>query len=61
MPGELPLVCLLYTVSGMEADDGNTRGPEVENWFGAGESEDPAIDHGWLHLPFMALSDGAHA
>lgn len=37
------------------------RGPEVESWFGAEEGTDPAEDYGWGLLPFMALSDGAHA
>ncbi len=37
------------------------RGPEVENWFGAEEGTDPAVDNEWPLLPFMALSDGAHA
>lgn len=39
----------------------HARGPEVEAWFGAEEGKDPAIEHGWSLLPFMALSDGAHA
>lgn len=37
------------------------RGPEVETWFGAEEGEDPAVVNDWGLLPFMALSDGAHA
>lgn len=37
------------------------RGPEVESWFGAPPGTDPAADYGWSLLPFMALSDGAHA
>ncbi|KAF3767378.1 hypothetical protein M406DRAFT_288392 [Cryphonectria parasitica EP155] len=37
------------------------RGPEVESWFGTAEGTDPAVDYGWSLLPFMALSDGAHA
>ncbi|KAL7773924.1 hypothetical protein CFE70_003892 [Pyrenophora teres f. teres 0-1] len=36
-------------------------GPEVETWLGAEEGTDPAIDNDWSLLPFMALSDGAHA
>lgn len=37
------------------------RGPEVERWFGVPEGSDPAADYDWPLLPFMALSDGAHA
>lgn len=37
------------------------RGPEVESWFGAEESTDPAAINDWPLLPFMALSDGSHA
>lgn len=51
--GFLPLV----TVVGFH----HARGPEVEGWFGAEEGVDPAVEHGWSLLPFMALSDGAHA
>ncbi|KAM0197651.1 hypothetical protein ACHAPA_002693 [Fusarium lateritium] len=47
----------LVTVVGFH----HARGPEVENWFGAEEGSDPAADYGWSLLPFMALSDGAHA
>ncbi|KAK7409469.1 hypothetical protein QQX98_008377 [Neonectria punicea] len=47
----------LVTVVGFH----HARGPEVENWFGADEGSDPAVDFGWSLLPFMALSDGAHA
>ncbi|KAJ4270441.1 hypothetical protein NW762_002123 [Fusarium torreyae] len=47
----------LVTVVGFH----HARGPEVENWFGADEGSDPAADYGWSLLPFMALSDGAHA
>lgn len=39
----------------------HARGPEVEKWFGAEEGHDPAADYDWTLLPFMALSDGAHA
>jgi hypothetical protein len=37
------------------------RGPEVELWLGAEEGIDPAIENEWGLLPFMALTDGAHA
>ncbi|KAF5610046.1 uncharacterized protein FSUBG_3575 [Fusarium subglutinans] len=47
----------LVTVVGFH----HARGPEVENWFGADDESDPAADYGWSLLPFMALSDGAHA
>lgn len=47
----------LVTVVGFH----HARGPEVESWFGADEGSDPATDYGWTLLPFMALSDGAHA
>ncbi|KAH7145848.1 transport protein Avl9-domain-containing protein [Dactylonectria estremocensis] len=47
----------LVTVVGFH----HARGPEVETWFGADEESDPALDFGWSLLPFMALSDGAHA
>ncbi|UNI21884.1 hypothetical protein JDV02_007833 [Purpureocillium takamizusanense] len=52
-PGFAPFV----TVVGFH----HARGPEVETWFGADEGTDPAVDFGWSLLPFMALSDGAHA
>ncbi|RKF56662.1 Late secretory pathway protein AVL9 [Erysiphe neolycopersici] len=39
----------------------HARGPEIENWFGASPGSDPAIENDWSLLPFMALSDGAHA
>lgn len=47
----------LVTVVGFH----HARGPEVEAWFGADEGSDPAAEYGWTLLPFMALSDGAHA
>ncbi|KAM0246802.1 hypothetical protein ACHAQJ_010094 [Trichoderma viride] len=53
MSGFTPLV----TVVGFH----HARGPEVESWFGADEGVDPAAKYGWTLLPFMALSDGAHA
>ncbi len=37
------------------------RGPEIESWFGVEAGTDPAIENDWSFLPFMALSDGAHA
>ncbi|KAL2257123.1 hypothetical protein VTK26DRAFT_634 [Humicola hyalothermophila] len=39
----------------------HARGPEVERWFGVEEGRDPAAEYDWTLLPFMALSDGAHA
>lgn len=39
----------------------HARGPEVEAWFGVEEGFDPAAEFSWTLLPFMALSDGAHA
>jgi hypothetical protein len=47
----------LVTVVGFH----HARGPEVETWFGAEEGFDPAVEYDWPLLPFMALSDGAHA
>jgi hypothetical protein len=47
----------LVTVVGFH----HARGPEVESWFGAEEGFDPATEYNWSLLPFMALSDGAHA
>ncbi|KAJ9154813.1 Lalv9 family protein [Pleurostoma richardsiae] len=52
-PGFIPLV----TVVGFH----HARGPEVETWFGVPEGSDPAVENDWPLLPFMALSDGAHA
>ncbi|KAH8597283.1 transport protein Avl9-domain-containing protein [Bisporella sp. PMI_857] len=51
--GFVPLVTVV--------DFHHARGPEVESWFGAEEGHDPAVDYEWPLLPFMALSDGAHA
>ncbi|PBP24745.1 hypothetical protein BUE80_DR004302 [Diplocarpon rosae] len=51
--GFVPLV----TVVGFH----HARGPEVESWFGVPAGVDPAVDNEWPLLPFMALSDGAHA
>ncbi|KAF2621880.1 hypothetical protein BU25DRAFT_482128 [Macroventuria anomochaeta] len=48
-----PLVCII--------DFHHARGPEVEAWIGLENGEDPAVEHDWPLLPFMALSDGAHA
>lgn len=42
-------------------DFNHARGPEVESWFGVEEGFDPAAEFGWSLLPFMALTDGAHA
>ncbi|KAF2401977.1 hypothetical protein EJ06DRAFT_370124 [Trichodelitschia bisporula] len=39
----------------------HARGPEVETWIGVEEGSDPATENEWPLLPFMALSDGAHA
>ncbi|KAL8999585.1 MAG: hypothetical protein Q9188_005839, partial [Gyalolechia gomerana] len=36
-------------------------GPEIESWFGVEDGTDPAADNEWSFLPFMALTDGAHA
>jgi hypothetical protein len=51
--GFIPLVSVV--------DFHHARGPEVEKWFGAEEGRDPAVEYDWTLLPFMALSDGAHA
>lgn len=47
----------LVTVVGFH----HARGPEVETWFGVEDGFDPAVEFDWSLLPFMALSDGAHA
>ncbi|KAI1253395.1 hypothetical protein MGN70_005603 [Eutypa lata] len=52
-PGFTPLVSVV--------DFHHARGPEVEKWFGVEEDRDPAAEYDWTLLPFMALSDGAHA
>jgi len=36
-------------------------GPEIELWLGCAPDTDPALENDWGLLPFMALSDGAHA
>ena len=46
-----PLVCVV--------DFHHARGPEIEHWLGAGES-DPASDNDWQLIPYQALPDGAH-
>lgn len=51
--GFIPLVSVV--------DFHHARGPEVEKWFGVEEGRDPAAEWDWTLLPFMALSDGAHA
>ncbi|KAM0178005.1 hypothetical protein ACHAPF_003975 [Botrytis cinerea] len=51
--GFVPLVTVV--------DFHHARGPEVEYWFGAEKGTDPAVENEWPLLPFMALSDGAHA
>ncbi|KAI8624283.1 hypothetical protein F5Y19DRAFT_480793 [Xylariaceae sp. FL1651] len=51
--GFIPLVAVV--------DFHHHRGPEVEKWFGVAEGRDPAAEWDWTLLPFMALSDGAHA
>jgi hypothetical protein len=37
------------------------RGPEIETWLGVEEGTDPAVENDWSNLPFMSLTDGAHA
>ncbi|CAK7275227.1 hypothetical protein SEPCBS57363_006573 [Sporothrix epigloea] len=52
--GFTPLLCVV--------DFHHARGPEAEMWFGASNvAQDPAVHYNWPLLPFMALSDGAHA
>ena len=46
-----PLVCVV--------DFHHARGPEIERWFGAGDS-DPTTENDWGLIPYMALPDGAH-
>lgn len=46
-----PLVCVV--------DFHHARGPEIERWLGAGES-DPTVENDWHLIPYMALPDGAH-
>ncbi|KAF1949720.1 LAlv9 family protein-like protein [Byssothecium circinans] len=53
MAGFTPIVCIV--------DFHHARGPEIEKWLGVEEGTDPAIDNDWSLLPFMALTDGAHA
>ena len=47
-----PLVCVV--------DFHHARGPEIEHWFGNGDSGASA-DNDWHLIPYMALPDGAHA
>jgi hypothetical protein len=57
-PTEPPVLSMpLVTV----VDFHHARGPETEMWFGAPAGTDPGVDYDWPLLPFMALSDGAHA
>ena len=46
-----PLVCVV--------DFHHARGPEIEHWLGA-EDSDPTVDNDWHLIPYMALPDGAH-
>ncbi|KAH7012369.1 transport protein Avl9-domain-containing protein [Macrophomina phaseolina] len=48
-----PIVCIV--------DFHHARGPEVETWLGVENGSDPSAENDWPLLPFMALSDGAHA
>lgn len=45
----------------MAVTDTAVRGPEIELWLGTEQGADPAVENDWSLLPFMALSDGAHA
>ena len=54
MPGKYPRQLSISSLN-------TGRGPEIESWFGVEDGEDPAADNDWSFLPFMALSDGAHA
>jgi len=71
MPSFVPLVCVVdfhharSAASEVTRDEisGLTfmrRGPEVEKWAGV-STGDPVVQHDWSLLPFLALSDGAHA
>jgi hypothetical protein len=55
--GDRPVFIPLVSI----VDFHHARGPEVEKWFGVADGSDPAADYDWSLLPFMALSDGAHA
>ncbi|KAF2849658.1 LAlv9 family protein-like protein [Plenodomus tracheiphilus IPT5] len=48
-----PLLCIV--------DFHHARGPEISTWLGCPPDHDPALENDWSLLPFMALSDGAHA
>jgi hypothetical protein len=37
----------------------HARGPEIQHWFGAGDS-DPTAENDWHLIPYMSLPDGAH-
>ncbi|KAK6585106.1 hypothetical protein PZA11_001833 [Diplocarpon coronariae] len=59
--GFVPLVTVVGFHHARAKTDDIDRGPEVESWLGVPEGVDPAVDNEWPLLPFMALSDGAHA
>jgi len=61
MPGKQPCLEFPCCTDEIDANLRGCRGPEVESWFGAEDGTDPAVDNVWSNLPFMALSDGAHA